>query len=48
MDDLIEQQLDKIAKDLGSKVDHFTCYDSNSTWNNIVIKYNHKLLIDKL
>ena len=26
-----------------SKVDHMTCYDAHSSWNKIVIEYNHQL-----
>ena len=43
MDDLIKKKLDKIAEQLGSKVDHMTCYDAHSSWNKIVIEYNHQL-----
>ena len=43
MDDLTRKKLDNIAKDLGSKVDHMTCYDAHSSWNKIVIEYNHQL-----
>ena len=43
IDDLTRKKLDNIAKDLGSKVDHMTCYDSHSSWNKIVIEYNHQL-----
>ena len=43
MDDLTRKKLDNIAKELGSKVDYMTCYDPHSTWNKIVIEYNHKL-----
>ena len=37
------KKLDNIAQELGSKVDYMTCYDANSSWNKIVIEYNHKL-----
>ncbi len=43
MDDLTKKKLDKIAKDLGSKVDYMSCSDPHSTWNKIVIEYNHEL-----
>ena len=41
--DLIRKKLDNIAQELGSKVDYMTCYDANSSWNKIVIEYNHEL-----
>ena len=43
MNDLTRKKLDKIAKDLGSKVDYMTCSDPHSTWDKIVIEYNHEL-----
>ena len=43
MDDLTKKKLDKIAKDLGSKVDYMSCSDPHRTWNKIVIEYNHEL-----
>ena len=43
MDELTKKQLDNIAKQLGSKVDYMTCYDPHSTWDKIVIEYNHEL-----
>ena len=43
MDDLTKKQLDNIAKQLGAKVDYMECSDLHSTWNKIVIEYNHKL-----
>ena len=43
MDDLIKKKLDKIAKQLGSKVDYMSCSDVHSTWNKVVIEYNHEL-----
>ena len=43
MDDLTKKQLDNIAKQLGAKVDYMECYDIHSTWNKIVIEYNHQL-----
>ena len=43
MDDLTKKKLDKIAEDLGSKVDYMSCSDLHSTWNKIVIEYNHQL-----
>ena len=43
MDDLIKKQLDNIAKQLGTKVDYMSCSDPHSTWNKIVIEYNHQL-----
>ena len=43
MDDLTKKKLDKIAEQLGSKVDYMSCYDSHSSWNKIVIEYKHKL-----
>ena len=41
--DLIKKKLDNIAKQLGSKVDYMTCSDPHSTWNKIVIEYDHQL-----
>ena len=43
MDDLIKKKLDKIAEQLGSKVDYMSCSDVHSTWNKVVIEYNHEL-----
>ena len=43
MDDLTKKKLDKIAKQLGSKVDYMSCSDIHSTLNKIVIEYNHEL-----
>ena len=43
MDDLIKKKLDKIAEQLGSKVDYMSCSDIHSTWNKIVIEYDHQL-----
>ena len=43
MDDLTRKKLDKIAADLGSKVDYMSCSDLHSTWNKVVIEYNHEL-----
>ena len=43
MNDLTKKKLDNIAKDLGSKVDFMTCSDPYSTWDKIVIEYNHDL-----
>ena len=43
MDDLTRMKLDKIAADLGSKVDYMSCSDIHSTCNKIVIEYNHEL-----
>ena len=43
MDDLTKKKLDKIAEHLGSKVDYMSCSDIHSTWNKIVIEYNHEL-----
>ena len=43
MDDLTRKKLDKIATHLGAKVDYMTCYDAHSSWNKVVIEYNHKL-----
>ena len=40
LEDLFE---DNIAKELGSKVDYMTCSDPHSTWDKIVIEYNHEL-----
>ena len=39
----VKKQLDKIAKQLGSKVDYMSCSDLHGTWNKIVIEYNHEL-----
>ena len=43
MDDLTKKKLDKIAKQLGSKVDYMSCSDVHSTWNKVVIEFNHEL-----
>ena len=43
MNDLIKKKLDKIAKDLGSNVQYMSCSDPHSTWDKIVIEYNHNL-----
>jgi len=43
MNDLIKKKLDRIAKELGSKVDYMNCSDIHGTWNKIVIEYDHKL-----
>ena len=43
MNDLIKKKLDRIAKELGSKVDYMNCSDIHSTWSKIVIEYDHKL-----
>ena len=43
MDDLTKKKLDKIAEQLGSKVDYMTCSDPHSTWDKIVIEYKHEL-----
>jgi hypothetical protein len=43
MDDLTKKKLDNIAKQLGSTVQYMTCSDPHSTWNKIVIEYNHEL-----
>ena len=43
MNDLIKKKLDRIAKELGSKVDYMDCSDIHSTWSKIVIEYNHQL-----
>ena len=43
MVDLTRKKLDNIAKELGSKFDYMSCYDSHSSWNKIVIEYNHQL-----
>ena len=44
MNDLIKKKLDRIAKELGSKVDYMNCSDIHSTWNKIVIEYKHELM----
>ena len=46
MDDLTKKKLDKIAEQLGSKVDYMSCSDLHSTWNKVVIEYNHELKED--
>ena len=43
MDDLTKKKLDKIAEQLGSKVDYMSCSDLHSTLNKVVIEYNHEL-----
>ena len=43
MDDLTKKKLDKIAEQLGSKVDYLSCTDMHSTWNKVVIEYDHEL-----
>ena len=43
MNHLTKKKLDNIAKDLGSKVDYMSCSDPHSTWDKIVIEYNHEL-----
>ena len=43
MDDLTKKKLDKIAEQLGSKVDYMSCSDLHSTCNKVVIEYNHEL-----
>ena len=43
IDDLTKKKLDNIAKDLGTKVDYMSCSDPHSTWDKIVIEYNHEL-----
>ena len=43
MDDLTKKKLDDIAKQLGSKVDYMSCSDIHSTWDKVVIEYNHAL-----
>ena len=43
MDDLTKKKLDKIAEQLGSKVDYMSCSDLHSTWNKVVIEYNNEL-----
>ena len=43
IDDLTRKKLDKIAEQLGSKVDYMDCSDIHSTWSKIVIEYNHEL-----
>ena len=43
MNDITKKKLDNIAKELGSKVDYMTCSDPQSTWDKIVIEYNHEL-----
>ena len=41
--DIQKKKLDNIAEQLGSKVDYMSCSDVHSTWNKIVIEYNHEL-----
>ena len=43
MDDLTKKKLENIAKQLGSTVQYKTCTDMHSTWNKVVIEYNHEL-----
>ena len=43
MDDLTKKQLDNIAKQLGSNVQYMSCSDPHSTWDKVVIEYNHEL-----
>ena len=43
MDDLTKKKLNDIAKQLGSKVDYMSCSDIHSTWDKVVIEYNHEL-----
>ena len=43
MNDITKKKLDNIAKELGSKVDYMNCSDIHSTWNKIVIEYDHQL-----
>ena len=43
MNDLTRKKLDKIAKDLASNVQYMSCSDTHSTWDKIVIEYNHEL-----
>ena len=43
INDIQKKKLAKIAKQLGSKVDYMSCSDIHSTWNKIVIEYNHEL-----
>ena len=43
IDDLTKKKLDNIAKDLGTKDDYMSCSDPHSTWDKIVIEYNHNL-----
>ena len=43
INDIQKKKLDNIAEQLGSKVDYMSCSDIHSTWNKIVIEYNHEL-----
>ena len=43
INDLQKKKLEKIAKELGAKVDYMSCADIHSTWDKIVIEYNHEL-----
>ena len=43
MNDLTKKKLDKIAKQLGSNVQYMSCSDPHSTWDKVVIEYNHEL-----
>ena len=43
INDIQKKKLDNIAEQLGSKVDYMSCSDVHSTWNKIVIEYNHEL-----
>ena len=43
MDDLTKKKLNDIAKQLGSKVDYMSCSALHSTWDKVVIEYNHEL-----
>ena len=43
MDDLTKKKLNDIAKQLGSTVQYMTCTDMHSTWNKVVIEYDHEL-----
>ena len=43
MNDLTKKKLDNIAKELGSNVQYMSCSDPYSTWDKIVIEYNHVL-----
>ena len=43
INDIQKKKLDNIAEQLGSKVDYMYCSDVHSTWNKIVIEYNHEL-----
>ena len=43
INDLQKKQLEKIAKELGAKVDYLSCTDMHSTWNKVVIEYDYEL-----